>query len=639
MLVKISVDHCTSSYFFRSLIRVFVAVEQHLPRKPGMAEDSDQQPARIVASRNGRYKVVFQNVRDPNGAWCFSEWMLKENTPKHLVSIWRAQRADRIAFKQQYVPNARINAEKQSTEAQSANGETNAVASDTGTLSNASKSLALEQPRVVQAAPETFVPLRSSVPPAITLTGAPVIEQVVVTESTEARGDMEEASAKTVEPLKQSNAQSLAEDLREDLSSEPAAPPQGSAIVVRSRSGRRIQPPLSEPAEQIPDQAVQKKLDAVQEENKFLRELYEQASQSASKDADALKKATEDVTRLQSQLDSSLTAQRELAAVEIEHWKSACRFAQEKLTMVEWQLENGQAELQRKADQWDAYQKQCQVEKEQRKKKLEAAKLKSAMEQELAELAEEAREINVPGDPEPVAGEFSATHSPANFPPASPNNARMPEVPPVSSFAEVEPSTSNTGEPVSTLTEIPGREKSTLPAPFSPEPQIPVQTDNSPASLTHVHESHTSPLHIQTVSHGPSHMSSTNMVSAWEPFAPPALRTHDADAAMHRSPASTPGYTPMGCDTSIPRADMDVHAAFASGSRSQGSIEQGLSMHTVPSPPPLAKRSLLTVPEHTSAPEGEAFDSPVMQSSPSYSEAPRARWKRRRQFNINFVHP
>ena len=101
--------------------------------------------------------------------------------------------------------------------------------------------------------------------------------------------------------------------------------------------------------------ALQKKLEMQLEEITLLRGLYEEASQSASRDAAALKEANTTLEALKVQLKDGIETQRQLCSVEIAHRISESEKAQKQLAMVQWQLNEGQVELRRKADLWDKY--------------------------------------------------------------------------------------------------------------------------------------------------------------------------------------------------------------------------------------------------------------------------------------------
>ena len=77
-----------------------MASDRIMQRTLNQASQHTLEPTRIVASQNGFYKVVFKVLDNPMGPSNVLEWVPKQAVSDHLVSTWRAQRAERMAFRQ-----------------------------------------------------------------------------------------------------------------------------------------------------------------------------------------------------------------------------------------------------------------------------------------------------------------------------------------------------------------------------------------------------------------------------------------------------------------------------------------------------------------------------------------------------------
>ena len=74
-----------------------MASDRIMQRTLNQASQHTLEPTRIVASQNGFYKVVFKVLDNPMGPSNVLEWVPKQAVSDHLVSTWRAQRAERMA--------------------------------------------------------------------------------------------------------------------------------------------------------------------------------------------------------------------------------------------------------------------------------------------------------------------------------------------------------------------------------------------------------------------------------------------------------------------------------------------------------------------------------------------------------------
>lgn len=422
------------------------------------------EPTRIVASQNGFYKVMFKALDNRTGPSNVLEWVPKQAVSDHLVSTWRAQRAERMAFRQHrqsrvpvvrhsradeaafepmdtsHAPPSQVVSTPSSSASQHPKGPATATTSfipdfngthsdqsntGTSTLPNmldhvsaphkpdATATDATRQPEKDMGASHhhsTSEPFSTDAqaaasihPPAICEHAAEHVNHNTPTrENTETSRPVPEDAL--FEPMPQTPPerephQEVVESgaaQTENASGAPL-PERQSLPLVQSRSGRRIQPPSTEAQskdEQI--SALQLKLEMQVEEVTLLRGLYEEASQSASRDAAALKEANTTLETLKVQLKDGIEMQRQLCHAEITHRISECEKAQKQLAMVQWQLNEGQVELRRKANLWDEHVKQCEDKEKERLKQEQAAKLQNDMMHELAELAEEAQEFTPP---------------------------------------------------------------------------------------------------------------------------------------------------------------------------------------------------------------------------------------------------
>ena len=163
-----------------------------------------------------------------------------------------------------------------------------------------------------------------------------------------------------------------------------------STTPVVSRSGRIVKPSSTPQAiSHDPIAPLMKKIETQQEEVQFLRSMYEEASSMASQNANALSSAQQEIAQLQYQLKQGLTMQRELYAVQMDHWKSEVTMAQQQRALEEWRA-RAEGETARHSDSSNlevVTKNEWQAETYRSRDRIQ-----DSVAQELADLASEAQE-------------------------------------------------------------------------------------------------------------------------------------------------------------------------------------------------------------------------------------------------------
>lgn len=628
--------------------------DQIMQRTLNQASQHALEPIRIVASQNGFYKVVFKVLDNPMGPSNVLEWVPKQAVSDHLVSTWRAQRAERMAFRQHRRSHTAVVRDARADDADFESMDTSHAASSHVVSPPSSAS---QHPKAATTAPTSFVSdfhethtepfnvgasTSSNVPQD---TSAPHSAGAMVTDavrqhekdmgasqhpSTSEPPNADENAATSLHPHAicerpaepvNHNAPTLeiAETSRhvlEDAQFEPmpqTSPELGTrqdAVdsgahqndstsdsrlaekpdlpLTQSRSGRRIHPPSTEVSskdEQIT--ALQRKLEMQAEEITLLRGLYEEASQSASRDAAALKEANTNLEALKVQLKDGIETQRQLCSVEIAHRISESEKAQKQLAMLQWQLNEGQVELRRKADLWEKHVKQRENEEKEHLKQERAAKLQNDMLQELAELAVEAQEFTSPTslpdnsahDKSYVADAISTTSTQNQNEAEQDMIQQRPAEAPVHASHE----TSTAMRPAVRQRKTPVPAAGDVLTPFSqPGREYP---SRSPASISQTR----------------------------------------AEAETHLQPGPT---TPLHC---VSQESLEMSINALADSEADTPLGNPNMAHTVSSHPHSMNKP---VPESTNAPLQEL---PRTHSPPFHSETPKPRWKRRRYSRTSSV--
>ena len=632
-----------------------MASDRIMQRTLNQASQHTLEPTRIVASQNGFYKVVFKVLDNPMGPSNVLEWVPKQAVSDHLVSTWRAQRAERMAFRQHrksqtsvvrdaraddvefepmeasHAASSHVVSPLSSSASQHPQAPTLAATSsmpdshetptepfNVGASTSSHVSHDMSVPHSSGAAvtdavrqhgkdmgashhPSTSEPLSVDGNAAASMhlhaicdhPAEPVNHNAPTLEITEtSRHVLEDAQFEPMPPTppEQRTRQEVVDSSanQSDHTSESLLAQKPGLPLTQSRSGRRIQPPPTETLskdEQIA--ALQKKLEMQLEEITLLRGLYEEASQSASRDAAALKEANTTLEALKVQLKDGIETQRQLCSVEIAHRISESEKAQKQLAMVQWQLNEGQVELRRKADLWEKHVKQLEIEEKERLKREQAAELQNDMMQELAELAVEAQEFTPPTplpdnsahDKSYVADAISTTSTQNQMEAGQDVIQQRPAEAPVHANHE----TSTATRPAVRQRKTPVSAAGESLAPFSqPGQEI---TSPSPASI-------------------------------------PQTRA-EADTHLQPSPATPP--------RDVSQESLELSISVLADSEADTPVGNPNMAHTTPS----HSHSMNTpVPESTNAPLQES--SPT-HSPPSHSEAPKPRWKRRRYSRMSSV--
>lgn len=180
-----------------------------------------------------------------------------------------------------------------------------------------------------------------------------------------------------------------------------------------SRSGRRIRRPVSTNEESSNEtiEALNTRVKQQAEEVKFLKNLYEEASNSAMKATEQLGKAKDEIRLLKNQLSSGIETQRHLYMTEIAQWRQEAMRAQHQLQFLEQREQQTNDDIRRKAAEWDKHLEQEKRDnqlREKRWKEWEQRKqreglvfhssaesmVQDSLSNELAELAAEAEEAS-----------------------------------------------------------------------------------------------------------------------------------------------------------------------------------------------------------------------------------------------------
>lgn len=138
-----------------------------------------------------------------------------------------------------------------------------------------------------------------------------------------------------------------------------------------SRSGRRIRRPVSANAESSNEmvEALNSKITQQAEEIKFLKALYEEASNSATKTTEELGKCKDQIRLLKKQLSSGIEAQRNLSLSEVTQWKQEAERVTHQLRFLEQREHQLNDDIRRKAAEWDKHVEQEQQDKQFREKR------------------------------------------------------------------------------------------------------------------------------------------------------------------------------------------------------------------------------------------------------------------------------
>lgn len=180
-----------------------------------------------------------------------------------------------------------------------------------------------------------------------------------------------------------------------------------------SRSGRRIRRPVSTTTESFDEatQVLNAKVSQQTEEIKFLKTLYEDASNSATRTTEELRNAKEQIRLLKDQLATGINTQRSFYMSEVEQWKQEADRVKKQLSFLEQREHQLNDDIRRKAAEWDKHLEQELKDKEFREKRWkewdqrkqrEGLTFESAAEKpeqellskELEELAAEANEVS-----------------------------------------------------------------------------------------------------------------------------------------------------------------------------------------------------------------------------------------------------
>lgn len=212
----------------------------------------------------------------------------------------------------------------------------------------------------IVAQSEPYVSNESSVHPSLSqgnvLLSQPLSQEITV--------------QKTPEDASQNNITPNTADNSETSSSKTTTRVDDEARYV-SRSGRRIRPPISTTNDPSNDtmEALNAKIMQQAEEIKFLKSMYEDASNSATRLTEELGNAKEQIRLLKDQLTEGLNAQRNLHMSEVKQWKQEAERAKQQLLFLELREQQVNDDIRRKAAEWDKHVEQDRRDTEFREKR------------------------------------------------------------------------------------------------------------------------------------------------------------------------------------------------------------------------------------------------------------------------------
>ncbi|WFD21323.1 hypothetical protein MCAP1_003584 [Malassezia caprae] len=127
-----------------------------------------------------------------------------------------------------------------------------------------------------------------------------------------------------------------------------------------SRSGRRIRRPTSTTTESSDEatQALNAKISQQAEEIKFLKTMYEDASNSATKTTEELGNARKQIRLLKDQLSTGIDIQRNFFMSEVVQWKQETERVKQQLLFLEQREHQLNDDIRRKAAEWDKHLEQ-----------------------------------------------------------------------------------------------------------------------------------------------------------------------------------------------------------------------------------------------------------------------------------------
>lgn len=359
----------------------------------GAASASAPQPQRILGSKKGYYKVSFVPRRDsrasapPSDVIPEPEWMPKDQVPADLVATWRALRTERASFKEEIQKEAqkRIDEDILATEALD------------------------EGPQPVEA-PEGVADEMANVPPAG--------ESVDVSMSDTRDADVSAVSALMEQPESNNDGAVDASNIPREDDTAPPGPqehqtPRKEGILTSAVAAIRARfHPTSSPSEQqgresgsappseyAPSRRVRRPVDGgsefrpqgdsiesvtqdaqafiqrllhekeqMREELGFVRKLYQEASSSAVDNTTQLEEARKEIVMLKGQLKDGLALQQQFVQAQKQQWEDEAAQLRAQLALFQGQQARTDAEIRRKAAEWDMHLERERIEAEQRAK-------------------------------------------------------------------------------------------------------------------------------------------------------------------------------------------------------------------------------------------------------------------------------
>ena len=359
----------------------------------GAASASAPQPQRILGSKKGYYKVSFVPRRDarasapPPDAIPEPEWMRKDQVPADLVAMWRALRAERASFKEEIQKEAqsRVDEDILATEAaEEVPGPVEApegVADETANVPPAEESIDVS----ISGARDTDVSAvfaldeqpESGTDGAVDASNIPREDDTAPPAPQEHQTPRKEGILTSAVAAIRAHFQPTSSPSEQHARESESAPPSESAPSRRVRrpvDGGSEFRPQGDSIESVTQDAqafIQRLLhekEQMREELGFVRKLYQEASSSAVDNTTQLEEARKEIALLQGQLKDGLALQQQFVQAQKQQWEDEAAQLRAQLALFQGQQAHTDAEIRRKAAEWDMHLERERIEAEQREK-------------------------------------------------------------------------------------------------------------------------------------------------------------------------------------------------------------------------------------------------------------------------------
>lgn len=389
------------------------------------------QPQRILGSKKGFYKVSFAPKSSHGSEAIHShitrepEWVPKDSVAQELVDTWRALRSERASYREQrnkdrtqnvnnvlnhaeetkedkpqeqvekkLLPEAEASAalethSEKTQEAPDVSQEPPQPAAPEEAVNNEPRSILPETPEVSGMEGDVFVNAPAA-PAADTAEHSTSVEREEATQTAapetsnvDSTSDQPPSQdAETHTPGKEGIITSAVAAIRATLQPTPSVRSEPSTPRHHSTASRRVRRPVgssvftprSNTVESITQEAqefiqtITRKKDQLQEELNFVRNMYEEASSSAANTTNELDNAKKEIELLKTQLKDGLALQQQFVDGQRNQYEDQIAMLTTQLELLQGQSAQTDADVRRKAAEWDMHLEREREDAEQRQK-------------------------------------------------------------------------------------------------------------------------------------------------------------------------------------------------------------------------------------------------------------------------------